>query len=507
MRAIGQEDRLAEGHARRLITLCQQQERPVFEWRATELRMDGKLALASSEDSGGFILPTFEAGVRTLRVNPDASDLDALLLGETLADAEQGETSCLRLHDWFWRGSAIGFAANLAEPFDRVADFVLAQPIEGGEHWAEVGRVAIERWNDAAWKVGEALSEADIIERYRQPMERYQARVFEGALLLGHADQDALREIADDPKGWAALEMDVLLKHPNLRHTLPEPQLARRVIEMVYAADEVDARLLDLLGLLADGEDEAAAALDDAELGAAVAAKVTEAGMDEDALLDFVDFAGESSVTGLARHLAERAVGEGNALVALACLLRHWGPKRFFMRLADRRLSPVLATGLMKSALDQGVATSLLVEALADLPPATALTVLAAIDGLREKAQPLIERLLVRHPATAGALVQRMLETSAGTRLVGEVLRDSAGEGWNGRMLRRTLEALVSGGLGRDCVLPLYRGRGTAIEVRLAALSVLADDSELRDEVLRRRAADMMEPAEIRAALKEARAR
>jgi hypothetical protein len=510
VRSLAHRDRLAEGHARRFITLCQDQGPAVLEWRTTELRLDGKLALTASDEVGSFILPGYEAGLRQLRVTPEATDLDVLLLGRMLSNAEQGEISVLRLHDWFWRGGAIGFAPTLAEPFDRIFEFVLPGPIDAAEHWAEVGRVAIERWNEAAWKAGEVVPAAELAERYRAPMERYQTRVLEGALSLGEPDMQALRELADDSRGWAKLEMDVLLKHPELRHALPEAQLASRVKHMVLAAEEVDARLLDLLGLLSESdgdEDECLSTLDNVDLGAAVASKVTEAGVDEDALLDFVDFAGEHSVQGLVQQLGERALGEGNAMDALACLMRHWGPRRLFARFGDRKPPAALMTGLMKLALDRGLAASQLVEVLDHLPPETAATVLAAIPALRDRAEQQVERLLEMHPGACAALVQRMLDSSTGACMVGDSLRLTQGEGWNRRVLRGTLQSLVRAALGREYVLPLFRTRTVSIDVRLAALAVLSDDRELRDEVLRRRATDMMEPAEIRAALKEARAR
>jgi hypothetical protein len=463
--------------------------------------------LAAAEEAGQFILPAYASGLRGVRLLDDATDDDLLSLGDELAKLEQGELHPADFGDLLWRGGVTGVALRMAEPFDQVGEFVLPNEIDAAARWEDKTRIAMERWNDVAWKASEIHRRDELQQRYAAPVERLCERSARGGLEPQHEVMDSLETAIADERAWARLEMDALMGSGELRQTIAPRQLAGRVTWMVAAAPRVDDRVVELLAELSEAEEDLAGAIDRADVGAAVAARALEAGYEREAILELVDVVGDATVKGFLRSLAERALGEGEALTLLAVLMRNWGARRLMHWAEGERMPPALVAGLMKAALDEGVEVTSLVSELDRLSPEAAATVLAALPELRRKADRRTGALIREHPARCAKLLARLLRSGDGRRLVGAALLESEGERWDARALRGTLSALVEAGSGSEYVMPLWRSRSVALDVRLAALSALSQDRGLAREAVKRRPTDVMEPAEIRTAMKELRGR
>jgi hypothetical protein len=507
VRCRAQRDRLAEGHARRFMQLFEQQDVEALDWLPTELRAGGKLVLAAAEDAGQFILPAYAAGLRGLCLLPEATDAELLAFADELAKLDQGELHPKDFGDLLWRGGVTGMTLRMAEPFDQVGEFVLPDHIDTAACWEEKTRVAMERWNDVAWKASEVHPRDELQRRYAAPVERLCELAVHGGLEPAPAATDSLASVLANEAAWAQLEMDALMGSAELRETIAARQLAARVTWLVAAAPRVDERMVEFLADLSEAEEDLAAAIDRADVGEAMAALAVEAGYEREAVLELVDVVGDATVKGFLRCLSERALGEGGALTLLAALMHHWGPRRLMHWAEGERMPPALVAGLMKAGLDEGVEADELVRELDRLSPEAAATALSALPELRCKAGRRVAALIRENPARCPRLIARLLKSHDGQRLVGAALLESAGERWDARALQGALATLVEVGSGSEYVLPLWRARSAALDVRLAALGALSQDRGLAREAVKRRPTDVMEPAEIRAAMKELRGR
>jgi hypothetical protein len=507
VRAIAAADALAAGLSRRVHGLWQGDAAAVVEWQATELRSEARLVLAADVQRGRFILPAYAAGLRLVSLREQSVPEDVLRLCRQLGELERGALSVTAFADWLWRGGACGFDVAQVASVGELGRALPAEERPAAELWSERSEQAVALWNDLAWAAAQALDPIALAQRFAPPLEQLVLRVRAGDLALGMPEAQALRARADNPAAWARAELTLLGKRPELNAALPRAHVTFPLQSSIESAGRFELGLLETIEQLSGGAGDSDV-IDLGLLGAAFGRALLARGFDPDELRAFVDRAPAALCEGFLPVLLEPQRGATHGRDALSVLLWHWGAERFFARVSPKQFGAELAVALFAAALAVGCDAAQLGRALEQLPIDAALRAAAAHPQLLRKAGAVIERRIHANPPHSGPLLAELAASSVGAaRLVGGVVLARQASGFGPEALKAALRAVARAGCGAEFVLPLWEARTNAAHVRLAALYALESDKPLLAPILGRRVANMLEPAEIRAALDELRAR
>jgi len=505
VRALRQDDPLAEGFARRAHELWMREREQPVHWTPSELRVGQRVLLASAAAVGTFIWPAYQAGMRALALRDKSTHGDLLRLGKELAALETTALDPNAFGAWLWRGCALGFDVALAGALAERSQMLLEVVPDESVLWTACAERVTAAWKDYAARAARSLPAAALKERFDVPLAALSQQALSGELLLTPEDGDRLRASADDAMAWAAAELGLLASQPALLASLPHAHLGFRMVELIAGVPAVDGRLLAFCAVLTSRAGTGHG-LDHALLGDVLARRLLEGGQHIAALLDLANRGPEPLFASVLAQLCAR--GEQKEVVpALRALLEHLGAAATFERIDVAALGTEPGVHLLLAALDDGMAIPELLAVLDRLPLAMALRTVIARPELLSHAQASIEGWLREQPLASAALMPELVEAGpSGARAVGNVLRELKGADLPQPLLRSAFAALVRTGHGQVFVMPLWTTRKLPPPVRLAALAALeSDEALLADATHVRGAALLLEPPEIREALEELR--
>jgi hypothetical protein len=212
---------------------------------------------------------------------------------------------------------------------------------------------------------------------------------------------------------------------------------------------------------------------------------------------------------GIVAALVARARDTREALDGLVEILRARGSGQFLAVLDVARLTAETALDLVRAVWIQPQGPLVARDIVQRAGPQLAPALLLGHPPLVPMMRPQIQRLIAEHPGRTRELVKLLLDGRRpdDLRVVGRALVASEARGFHPDDVTAALIAIGGAGLSEELLLPLYRNRGTPVELRVAALEILASDRKHAAEVLKRRSSDLLEPAPIRqrlAALRKA---
>jgi hypothetical protein len=473
----------------------------------TELWMSKKEALISEADKGRWILPAYVSGLRALTVREEAVGDDIERLGVELGGLKPEVGRIGIFHDWLWSGGAEGFDTQVD---DSPIDALEALPDEDAGESTPTGLPpsTVDAWNELLEAAAAEFDGKTLAREYGGPIDLYMKTAPAVAWTQDGPAADALRAAVPALDAWPLLELEAVLRSPELQQILDPVRFAGHLLSLVRVADRVDRPLLEALAELARGGDPYGEALiaelrGDA-LGRALGDRLDLRDLDLDFLADHLAAAETATGAGLLNRLVRRAAGEGEALQAVVFLIGRWGISEF-LRHVDPSVVPATVGATVARTLSESGATIAFVrDFLSRVPPNTAATALVAVPDFLVPMRDLIRDLLTQHPAECAVLVQKILPTS-GADVVGEALLASEAAGWTQKMLTLALPALAARPKGDEVVAQLARMRGVEVTTRLLALDALKQRPALLAETVKWRPTDVMEPPEIKERLQELR--
>lgn len=498
----------AQAIAERFLDLWSQSGSPGFTLSATRLSVDGVPTLEVTGTDNPWILPAFMAGLRAFRLRPDVRPAQLRTFAEELHGLRPEVAVIARFRDWLWGDGAEGIDVVVQSSFMEAADAAVIEDAAASLRARAQDRAAIESMAPAA----RAMSRRDLdvaarLEAMEAPVERL-LDLQDAPLPTERAD--ALAAACDDGVMWAQAMVDAALANPDLRVAIPAPRLGRQAALLL--AGRVDARALDVvarLGELSDGYGGAvAAALDDRDLGRAVAGRV-DAGADAlTGLVRLARVAPPRLFSGLAEGLVRRAV-EPDLRPWVVSVARALGPDRLAPAVNPGSLPPEDLTAYAQVLADAGVGPAALGPVLASLPPPVAARLFASFPN--DLALPLLDVAAKiaggREPGEVAPLLERVAALTEGKAALtlGRYLKQSTGAAWPPRLLERVLSAIARRReLQVDVLVPLARDGNASTVLRLAALRALTDPQALAAATAWR-IGELMDPPEIKARLKELR--
>lgn len=509
VRTVRLGDASGTGLARQLHGHWSSLESPVAELLPTSLMVEGQVALQASPDGGHWLLPAFMAGLRKVRLRPDATSDDLLRFAHELAMLKPEVPIIVAFRDWLWCDGAEGFEVAVNQSFVELADSL---SLEGTEHdvLATRSATAISDWNRISQIAAKELDAAAVREEFGVPIELFQRRTATAEFRLADVEVESLRRVSEDASLWSEAELRVVLRQPSLRGALPPSRLAQRLLALIESSDRVDEQLLGFLATLGGSSDEYARALmhrlASVELGQAVAERLDLESCSVATLTAFLDAADSTTVRGVVHGLLQRGLGERAALAMALGVMRAWKWSRLREYVDANRLPQPTAASLLRAAFQDRAPIAQLVGFVDTLPPRAAAVALAANPNAAQALQMSVERLLTQAPGASARLVQALLRSGpAGLRVVGDALATSRGAGWTSKMLDAVLDALVAGGAAAEYVLPLARQANAKSSVRFAAMRALRTQPDLLADAARWRPGELMEPPEVRRFLRELR--
>ena len=462
-----------------------------------------------------WVLAAFMAGVRRFRPSPHMDDMDGLRLAVEFAALRPTAASVEAFRDWVWADGAEGFEVEIRAGFAEVLDTVLA------EHKLEQ-RTRIMRDSpgfsfaeDAARIASKELDAAAIREEFEVPLTSYSQ-----TLQRSHADQisDANLELArqrfEDPSGWAAAEFEAAMIVPALRGAIPPRRLARQLLTRVSRATNI--RLLRYVANLMASEDEFASRvtlhLEALGLGRALA-RGTEIDHREtrDTLIRFMQLATKDTASSIATGLLRRASVDGSEAVYVADIIHRHDAAKFLDLVDTSNLDDVASKVLLDTLVADDVPPGLLRRALLAIPASCAAAWLdQQSDELFWSLEGAVRKLL---QSDSRRVVDRMVEVLGSrhekrtAKILAEVLDSSGSERWSRRAIGTATRLMAGAGLGERYLLRWATSQSTALHLRVAAVRTSADDPTLLPRLVKRRLTELVDPPEIKAAIKEARRR
>jgi hypothetical protein len=436
------------------------------------------------------------AGLGRLLWRPGCTPADALWLTAAIARAEANSRSLAALRQWLWSDAVTGFSVDLVAP----AAAALARSGAGA---VERGAIDAAR-NDVVARLLATAGGAGAMTDAPPPIDR------EGALRL--------RLAADDGAFWLDAERTALDSDESLRERTYAAQHAAWLRRTLATGAS-----LTIAGAMAglhrdDGSWSQSLAR---ELPPRVAGRICgrSVRLHADALaeIDELLVAGDAFAGGLASGLLERGRGDEASLKALDGIVRRFGLERLWEIASLDDIEAPAARSLAWVLRHHDAQPQLWADLVGWAPAEVSAWVLSSAPRalLARLVVPLRRGLRERGPAQSMALIEALLATddAAAIGALGEVMLETGGKGWVGRIVPEVCAGLVRHGHGRRLVLPLFLDRNADVKLRSVCLRVMMDDAELLEEAVRFRVTEMMEPKELlerikaaRAALKEQRA-
>jgi hypothetical protein len=149
------------------------------------------------------------------------------------------------------------------------------------------------------------------------------------------------------------------------------------------------------------------------------------------------------------------------------------------------------------------------VRAFQGLSPESAAALLPTVPArcLREGAAELARVAVGLDPRALGTALGTLMELQGphAVRFVSHCLRQSHGRGWPRSVLVATARLLADAGVGRAVLVPMVHSRDVDARVRVLLLQALENDREALHEALQRRVGELLDPQEVRDALRTLR--
>ncbi|GAB5549619.1 MAG: hypothetical protein SangKO_093790 [Sandaracinaceae bacterium] len=478
-----------------------------FEVRPSGISIDGRLAVPADAQTARWALPAFMVGVRSIALAPPVEAPDLERFAEALARLEVEEESLRAFGDWLFEDGAEGLKVELHASFVEVLEH--AEAAFDAERGVRAARGAAALPTGITEPIAAVeLDRAALLPELGVDVARYaddaRARRFE----LTGDDLRSLEEGVSDPATWSRAELRAVLEQPELRALADAHDVSRRLL--AWLRERVEARALTLLTELLAAEDEAArrvsAALDaQAVAGAIVEGLRFERGADELGALLRV------APVPMAREILHGLFAEGatrsDARYFLTQLAYSFEPQRWLAVWAPERVDSAEAIALTRVLIGLGLDV-LLADMLALLPPTSASAALEALDPERLPAhEQTIERLARQSVDGVSTLVGKMTHSTAPEvrSYLGDLLRRHDTLPWDPREFSRACRHLGGDEEGREVLVDLSRSTRLDPQLRLSALNALRGDTERLGRAAAWRLRELVEPPELRAALKRIR--
>lgn len=502
-------DAAAQAIAERFLDLWSQSGSPTFTLSATALSVDGVPTLQVTGTENPWILPAFMAGLRSFRPRPDVRPAQLRTFAEELFGLRPQVAVITRFRDWLWGDGAEGIDIVVQSSFMEAADAAVIEDAASSLRARALERTSIESLApDAPAMARRDLDVAARLELMQAPVERLlelQDAPFPGERA------GALAAACDDGVAWAQAIVDAALANPELRASMPAARLGRQAALLLTG--QVDARALEVvarLGELSDGYGRAvAAALDDRDLGRAVAGRVEAGAGTLAGLVRLAGVAPPRLFGGIAEGLIRRAVNPAERpwVVEVA---RKMGPERLPPVINPGGLPPEDLHAYAQVLAQAGVGAGVLGPVLASLAPPLGAKLYGSFpDDLALSLLDVAVSLAAgREPGEMAPLLERVAALTEGKAALalGRYLKQSIAAPWPPRLLERVLSAVARRReLQAQVIVPLARDGNASTAVRLGALRALTDPAALAAATAWR-LAELMDPPEVKARLKELRA-
>lgn len=220
--------------------------------------------------------------------------------------------------------------------------------------------------------------------------------------------------------------------------------------------------------------------------------------------------AGDAFAGGLASGLLERGRGDEASLTALSAIVGRFGFERMWEIASLDEIEDVPARSLAWLLRQQDAQPQMWADLVGWAPAEVAAWVLASAPKalLSRLIVPLRRSLRERGVERSIALIEGLVRSddAGAVAALGEVMLETGGKGWAGRVVPEVCAALVRHGHGRRLLLPLFLDRGTDVKLRELVLRAMYDDPSLLEDAVRFRVTEMMEPKAVLDRIKAARA-
>lgn len=501
----------AQAISTRFLDLWASSGSPTFTVQSTTVSVDGVVALEMTATDLPWILPAFMAGLRAFRPRADVRVPQLRSFCDELLALRPELGAIERFRDWLWGDGAEGFDVVVQSSFMEAADAAL---VEEAARSLRLGVVHTARLDDGP-TAARVMATRELEEAQRRA-ELLRARL--GQLPpapavdpLDEEERAALLAACEDGVAWAEALVEGALEVPALRSAVPAARLGRHAALLL--GGRVDARTVGFVAQLGRLDDAwgrtLAAAIDDADLGRRVADLVPSTGEGAKALAELCAVAPPRLLGGLATGLVDRAVSAPRRAWVITAV-QALGPERLSRALHVESMSPTQCAAFAEVVLAAGAGAATLAPVLQALPAATAARLYAALDD--PHAAALIDvagRLLgPAEPPEVAPLIERLAALTEGKAALalGRYLLSSKEHPWPPRLLEKVVAAVGRRReLQKDLLVPVVRDTGFPGMVRIAALKGVTDPEAL-SAALSWRLSELMDPPEVKARLKAARA-
>ncbi|MFT7626131.1 MAG: hypothetical protein ACI9WU_005324, partial [Myxococcota bacterium] len=367
--------------ADRLCTMWQERDDVTVGVEALSLTVDGKPATVAEEDDAGWFLPTFMAGLRSVRPLEEAGTDDYMRLAKRIGETRPTAQSIEALRDWFWSDGAEGFEVKLASS--------LVELLEAAALGAELERLPMALRGlsggllDATAIAATAdLNAASMRAEFVVPLEAFSAARAKQGSLIGEEDIGRYREAIEDPASWLEAEIRVALTTPEIREAIEPSGLARRILNRL--AGGVDSSMLALLADMQSADDPYARALREAMEGHDLGNRVARGAVLHDAatceaVARFGKASEHQTAGSLARGLLQRAGNHPKMYPAVRKTFESWGAAEALGHIDSAVLDKADATAMTRLLVDAETPGHKLSELMAALKPASAAAALEAV--------------------------------------------------------------------------------------------------------------------------------
>ncbi len=480
----------------------------LLEFSSDGLSVRDELILVPDDAHRSWMLPVVMAGLRSIRMRPEASPDDFIQLALELSAVQVDEDSIRSFHDWVWADGAEGFDIVLTRGFVETSD-----SLRFGDE-AETSAIGVVRGLASIATEGgiEVLSKDLDVAVLRPEMEvdvdAFDLGARHGAFDASQAEIEALREHVEDAAAWSMTEMEALLDSPSLREGLPPKVFARRLSARLVPPVRVE--FLRMLRTVVSSDDDylerASAHLDELDVGQRLGQALT---LSEEALAvtsDLIEVLPPQSAARLTGALFERAGKEEPA----ARMLTTWIDLQGMPKVSTATFSAPAAVGLvevLQRSSREGAARIALhtlsdgsfVKALRKDPT---LIITSSLERLRELLESGSEKAI-------GRAVMQLDQSNAWSldvlTMTIEVFAQRA-EGWPASAVRLVARAARRHKVDARAWVPLARATNVDDDVRLAILQELGQVPEFRDAVLKFRWSKILDSGAVSVAIREMKA-
>jgi hypothetical protein len=456
-----------------------------------------------------WLLPAFMAGLRRLRLLPNARMDNVLRLGQELAALEPTLEAIQQFQEWLW--------ADGAEGFDYTVDMGFAECLEDAAMDLKARRKELVALRiDAARSLSDAflLSTQDLDAaaargEFELVLERLTEALAQGSLQLDQEAADRFKSEALDPVYWVETELDLVLCHPELESAFPARQMGQRILDGI--GEDSAGLLVALLASLrrrqtAFTKDLVAVMEKDPR-----AAQLVGFAPVNLRTLEAIRAILADAPTPVSKALAVRVVHQGqadpNVGDAVARLVAEQGFQAFCGHLDCHTLDRVAGVFLAK-AMEGRRSPERLRQFLGAVPLDTAIAIACAISPamLTAAHEEVLEILKRSDSEQVGRVLACLFHGGLpGARVVGQAMLHGDLDLWSTPALKTACVGLLKCGLGREFLVPLSRQKKVPTWARLVILQATEGDAAVHAEAIAFRVTDVVEVPEIREYLTRAR--